>query len=274
MTPALRNPARPIVLKYISLFWAFFRASLSADVEYRINFGMRILTDILYYVSQIAIFEVLFRQTNSLGGWSVEHARVFLGILFVVDATWMILFSENLDRFSDKVRRGDLDLLLAKPVDSQFIMSLQKTATAFIANWFIAFSFLVWSLYTFPGEIRLAGLALLLLLMPCGVLVMYTNRFMFSVTALIFTRAENLQYLWYQIHKLGTRPDTMYPLWLRYLVLSVLPLAFIASVPARVVFDGGGLRLVFGTLVMTTLCLCLTKLVWKFALKHYSSASS
>ncbi len=38
----------------------------------------------------------------------------------------MIILSENLDQFSEKVHKGDLDLLLAKPVNSQFMISLQK----------------------------------------------------------------------------------------------------------------------------------------------------
>ncbi|HEX4926271.1 MAG TPA: ABC-2 family transporter protein [Bdellovibrionales bacterium] len=260
--------------KYISLFWAFARASFAADVEYRVNFGMRILTDIFYYISQIAVFEVLFRQTETLGGWSIGHARIFLGILFVVDAVWMILFSENLDRFSEKVRRGDLDLLLAKPVDSQFIMSFQKIGTAFIGNLMIAVGWLVWSLSVFDGDVPLSRLLWLVVLIPCGVAIMYMNRFMFSVTALVLTRAENLQHLWHQFHKLGTRPDTMYPIWLRYMVLSVLPVAFIASVPARAILDAPDYRLIAGAVVMAFLCILLTKIVWKFALKHYSSASS
>lgn len=260
--------------KYVGLYWAFFRASLAADIEYRINFAMRILTDIFYYIAQISIFEVLFIQTPQLGDWNVHQARIFLGVLFIVDGTYMTLFAENLDRFSEKVRRGDVDLLLTKPINSQFMVSCQKIGSAYLGNLAVGASWLIWTLYSYPGDIELARLALLTVLVPCGVIVMYTNRFMFSASALIFTRSENLNYLWYQFHKLGTRPDTLYPTWLRYLVLSFLPVAFIASVPTRVVLGDGGLLLVSITVVMTALCFGMTKYYWKFALKHYSSASS
>jgi ABC-2 type transport system permease protein len=260
--------------KYVSLLWAFFRASFSADIEYRLNFGVRIVTDVLYYIAQVAIFEVLFQQTSLLGGWTIHHARVFLGVLFVVDSLWMIIFSENLDRFSDKVRRGDLDLLLAKPVSSQFIMSCQKISTAFIGNFLVASTWLIWALLSLPGGVPWLRLLWLIILIPCGVLIMYANKFLFAITAIILTRAENLQHLWYQVHKLGTRPDAMYPLWLRYIILSVLPVGLVASVPARAILEAANYRLILWTLGMTVFCLYGTTKIWKFALKHYSSASS
>ena len=48
-----------------------------------------------------------------------------------------------------------------------------------------------------------------MLLIPCGVVTAHSIRFMLSTTAIIFTRTESLQYLWYQIYRLGMRPDSL-----------------------------------------------------------------
>src|SRR4051812_35098284 len=123
-----------ILKKYLTLFRSFFFVSLIADFEYRLNVFVRMFADCMWYAAQISVFEVLFSHTTRLGGWSVEETRVFLGVLFLVDAVWMLLFSENLDRFSDKVSKGDLDLLLTKPVNSQFMISFQRVSTAYLTN--------------------------------------------------------------------------------------------------------------------------------------------
>ena len=102
------------IKKYFRLFVAFFRASFVADLEYRANFALRILTDIFWYVAQIITFETIFRHTKIVGAWNVEHTRVFLGILFVVDALYMILFSDNLDRLSERVRKGGAGFTFGK----------------------------------------------------------------------------------------------------------------------------------------------------------------
>ena len=118
------------IKKYASLYVAMFKASFIADLEYRANFFTRILTDVFWYAAQILTFEVLYQHTDKIGDWDVHQMRVFLGLLFVIDALYMIIIHENLENITEKVRKGDLDLLLAKPVNSQFMLTLQKANTA------------------------------------------------------------------------------------------------------------------------------------------------
>lgn len=260
-------------LKYLSLYKALFKASVQADLEYRANFATRILTDIFWYLAQIITFETIFSHTEKIGDWDLSQMRVFLGILFVVDAFYMILFSDNLDRMTDKVRKGDMDLLLAKPVNSQFMMSLQRTSSALIGNLIIGLSWLSWSLANLNNlePVRLLWLALLI---PCGLICLYAIRFMFAATAVIFTKSDNLQYVWYQIYKLGMRPDSIYFPWLKFILLTVFPVSVVASVPARSVLEPANYLLFLWIPVLAFLLLKTSHRFWNFALKHYSSASS
>ncbi len=252
----------------------FARISLQADLEYRVNYVVRLVTDIVWYGAQIFTFEVLYLQTPQISGWSVEEMRVFLGLLFLVDSLYMILFSENLDHFSEKVRKGDLDLVLCKPVNSQFMVSFQKINGVYAVCSLIAMAWLTWSYSRLTGDLNWARLGLLLLTIPGSLAVVYTMRFIFSATSLIFTRAENINYLWYQVFKLGTRPDSLYPRWLRYLVLTLIPVGFVASVPAQ--FIMGRIDWVWAplALLLPWIAIKASSLFWKFGLRFYTSASS
>ena len=260
--------------KHAVLLWSFFRASAISDLEYRLNIAVKVGTDIIWYAAQILIFEVLFRHTDSISGWTIESTRVFMGVLFVVDACWMVLFSENLDRLSEKIRRGDLDLLLVKPVNSQFMMSFQKANVAYVFNLFLSFSWLIWALWNLPQGVNWLRLPLLIVLVPCSLAIVYGIRFFFSASALIFTRAENINYLWYQIYRLGTRPDAIYPPWLRYAVLSVVPVGFLASVPARILIETPDPLLFAATFGIAAISIWISTMFWRYALTFYSSASS
>jgi ABC-2 type transport system permease protein len=261
------------IKKYAYLYYAFFRASLQADLEYRANFTLRIITDVFWYAAQIFTFEVIYRHTKFIGHWDLDQTRVFLGILFVVDAFYMILLHDNLERFSDKVRKGDLDLLLVKPVRSQFMISFQRVGTANFANLILAIAWLWWSLSQLP-DFNLMKLLWLLIVIPNGFLFMYTFRFCFACTAVIFTRSENLQFIWYNIYKLGTRPDSIYAPWMKYLLMTLVPVALIASVPARVIIDAPDWPLMIWSFFLGPCLVYGTTLFWKFCLKYYSSASS
>lgn len=263
-----------MIRKYLTVFFSLFRASAMADLEYRLNIVVKIFTDIIWYVAQLSVFEVLFRHTNQISGWTLDSTRVFMGVLFVVDAMWMLLFSENLDRMSDKVRKGELDLLLSKPVNSQFMISLQRMNTAYLANIAISSGWLFYALSRYPEGIQWERVLLLIVLIPCSLLITYSLRFLFSACALIFTRAEHISFLWYQLYRLGMRPDAVYPPWLRYVVLTIIPVGFLASVPSRMILQTPDITLVLASIGIAAVTLYGSTRFWRFALRFYSSASS
>lgn len=250
-----------------------FKASFIADLEYRANFFSRILTDVFWYIAQIITFEVLYQHTTHIGDWNVLQMRVFLGLLFVTDAFYMIFIHENLDNISEKVRKGDLDLLLAKPVNSQFMITLQKANTAIFGNLILGSAWLLYSLHGLES-FNYARLLWLAVYIPCSMAVVYTMRFLFSASAVIFTRSENLQFLWWQVYRLGMRPDSMYNPVMRWILLTVVPVGMIASVPARALLDPFNAFVFIWPFVLAPTLIYLSHLFWKFALKFYSSASS
>lgn len=260
-------------LFYFTLYKALFKTSFIADLEYRANFLTRIVIDILWYAAQITTFEVLFRHTNKIGDWNLAQMKVFLGVVFIADAFYMVVFSENFDQFSEKVRKGDLDLLLAKPVNSQFMISFQKTSTAALGNLAIAVSWFTYSLLQLDS-FHWGRVFWLLILIPCGLVALYSVRFSIAATAVIFARSDNLQFIWYQIYRLGMRPDSIYSPWLKWLLLTVLPVGVVASVPARAILEPPQWGLFIWVMVLASLLVYLSHRFWKFALGFYSSASS
>ena len=259
--------------KYFRLYLAFFRTGFIADMEYRANFIFRVLTDTIWYVAQITGFEVIFTHTNNIAGWDSQKTRVFLGLLFIVDAIYMITLSDNLDRLSDRVRKGDLDLLLLKPINSQFFISLQRVSTSLISNLIMATSYFCYCLYHLP-DLSLIRLLWLLLLIPCGIICLYSFRFIFAATSIIFTKADNMQFLWHQVYRLGMRPDQIYSRWIRLMILSVVPVAMVASVPARFIVGPPDLTLAAWTVAWSCFCLWCSHKFWNLSLRYYSSASS
>lgn len=259
--------------KYAGIYAALFKASFIADLEYRMNFFSRIVTDIFWYAAQIVTFEVIYKHTPKIGDWNLPQMRVFLGLVFVIDALYMIIIHDNMENFPEKVRKGDLDLLLTKPVSSQFMISLQKASCALFGNLFLAIGWLTFSLLNLEG-FSWMRLAWLIVLVPCSITVIYVIRFIFAATAVIFTRSENLQFLWYQIYRLGMRPDSMYFPWFKWMILTVVPVGVIASVPARALLDPPNYAILLWPLILAPILLYISNRFWRFSLKFYTSASS
>ncbi len=259
--------------KYLNIYGAFIKASAIAEIEFRLNFVMRIFNDIIWYVAQIFTFEVLYQHTKYIGSWDVHQTRVFLGVLFMVDALYMIFLQENLDRFSEKVRKGELDLLLTKPINSQFMISFQRVSVSCFGNLMIASGWFVSSLmqlehFSWPRALWI------FLLVPSGFAILYAIRFAMAALSVILVRADNLQFVWYQLYRLGMRPDSIYLKWLQIIILTILPVGLIASVPARALLDPPETWVYVWSLLAAPLSLWLSSLFWKYALTRYQSASS
>ncbi len=268
------NTKMQTIKKYSFLFLSFFRASIMADLEYRMNIALKFFNDLIWYSVQLSVFEALFAYTKSVSGWTLHDTRMFMAVLFVTDSIYMILFSENLDKLSDRVRKGDIDMLLTKPANAQFILSFQKMNTAYLLNFCLTLSWLTFSCSNLTGGITLSRVLTLLIMIPCAVALTYSTRFFFSASALILTRADSLNYMWFNLYKLGTRPDSIYPNWLRYILLTIVPVAFFASVPTRIIMGSASHWFIALGIGVAGFFVYSTILFWRYALKFYSSASS
>ena len=102
-------------------------------MEFRLDFTFRIMMDVIYYVINIALFEILFLHTPLIAGWTNEQMMIFIGSFLLVDAINMTIFSTNMWWLPYYVNRGDLDYYLIRPVSPLFFLSLRE----FSANSFI-----------------------------------------------------------------------------------------------------------------------------------------
>ncbi|MEO5969721.1 MAG: ABC-2 family transporter protein, partial [Bdellovibrionia bacterium] len=212
-------------------------------------------------------------NVNTLAGWTQDQVYFFLGIFFSSDALFTVLFQRNFWNFSDLINRGDLDILLTKPVHPLFLALSQSINLTAIFN--IVLGLAITIKYAQPagflGGYRwlLVGVWLLV-----GLITALLIRFTFSITVFWTERSWAISRLYYQFFAFATKPDTIYPPAIRYLILTALPFAFIGSVPARALLYG----LEFYEYVRLVLVLLsfflLNSFLWKRALMRYQSASS
>ena len=253
----------------LSLEWSLFKLSAIADLQVPFNLGLQFVNDILWYAMQIILFEALYLHVNNLGGWGIAEMRVFLGVLFLVDALQMILFAYNFEVFSEKIVHRDLDLLLLRPVSSQQLMTSQKLQCGFILNAVFAASWLIWSLSLLPGGFSWLRSLLILIVIPAALSIFYSTRLIFSTIALLITRAEHFHDLYFLFFKMGQRPDKLYGPGIRYLILLIVPVGMIASFPTRVLVDPTDSFALPALIMASIVCLFVANRFWKWSVKRY-----
>ena len=262
------------LVKYVKLYGYFLRFSFSRALEFRLDFFFRIFMDFAFYVVQFAFFTVLYEHTDLLGGWNLDQIYVFIGGVFLVDAIHMTVFSNNLWWLPIYVNRGDLDYYLVRPVSSLFFLSLREFAANSFLNLAMAASFTAWAIWRYPEPLGALDLLRYGFLLCVGSLLYYLVRMAFIVPVFWMHSSRGLDEITWSLNKLSDRPHQIYHPYLRWTLLSILPVAFASSFPAHALFDPPGATGWIHVTIVTCLFFAFVVWFWQRGLRAYSSASS
>jgi ABC-2 type transport system permease protein len=260
-------------MKYISIFIAQLKNNFVREAIYRTNLFTMFFVDLIWIGVEISLFGVIYANTPNLAGWTQPQVYFFLGIFFASDALFTVFFQRNFWNFSDLVNRGELDILLTKPASPIFLALTRWMGITSGLNFFLGIGIAVhfsepagfaggWRWFLLPMWLLIGNLTQLLL------------RFAFSVWIFWSERSFAISRMYYQFFSLATKPDSLYPGFIRYVILTFLPFAFIGSVPARALIHGLTLREVGSMIVILGGFFLFNRFFWIKGLARYQSASS
>jgi len=264
-----------LVSRYIKIWLAFFRNTLSRDMEFKMNFIFEIFIDAVYYGALYFFFHVIFQFTDSFGEFSKDAVIIFLVTLYISDLLYVFFLGGNVFEVNNKVKSGDLDFILLKPINSQFFISCRYVMTNSLISLSILICLLIRLAYVYHGnQIIIENYIFYSISIIFGVFIFYSFEFLISCLAFWFRNFSYAGWLASELTKYSRRPDTIYKSWFRKFLFSFFPMAFICSVPSRILLFGVDYNLLLQQLVIALLFLWITTVVWKRGLLRYESASS
>ncbi|MCM2324265.1 MAG: ABC-2 family transporter protein [Oligoflexia bacterium] len=258
---------------YLEIYRVQLKNNFVREAVYRSNFLTTLMVDVIWMGVELSLFTVLYANVPVISGWTKEQVFFFLGIFFASDALFSTFFQRNFWMFSDLVNKGELDILLTKPVNPLFLALSRWVNLTTIFNVFLGLAIAV----RFAQPAGFAGGWLWLTVgfwLLVGLASATVLRFVFSIWVFWTERSFALSRLYYQFFHFATKPDALYPPAIRYLILTFLPFAFIGSVPARALLHG--LQAWEYALIVAVLTgfFALDGWLWRKGLARYQSASS
>ena len=263
-----------MVRKYFNLWTAFLRNSLSRDMEFKMNFIADLFIDAIFYGSMYFLWAVIFSYVDVLGDFDQQAVIIFLIIMYLTDTVFVFFFGANTFNLNTMVVKGDLDLVLIKPVNPQFFMSFRYVCNYSLVSLIILMGLLLKLLYEYHGYIPILNFIVFLFSFILGVLLFYTVEFMISCLVFWYRNFSVGGWLASEVTKYSRRPDSIYKGKFRRIVFTVFPMAMITSVPARILLFGPRIDLILSQFIITILFLLLSNFIWNRGLRLYESASS
>jgi len=265
---------RALVLKYFSLWRAFFRNSLALDMEFKANFLGGLFVDIVYYGSKFFFFSVIYSYVDALGVFTREDVMIFLIVAFISDTVYMFFFSGNIMNLNRLMIKGELDYYLLKPISSQFMVSFRKVKSYAFISIFILIILLFNQLQEYSNHISLINYIMFFISFFMGIILWYSIEFMISSSCFWYKNFSVAGWLSHEFFKFSLRPDSIYTGFMRKILFSLVPMTLIASVPTRHLLYGPNIYYFVWQIFISIIFFCMARIVWKRGLKLYESASS
>jgi ABC-2 type transport system permease protein len=282
--PDAPSPAQESRWRYVRVLLTFARNSLVRDLSFRSNFLIECISTVSWVLMNLGLYVLVFDYTDEIGrgsGWGKYEFFAFLSTTMFINSVVQAWFMPNAEEFSELIRTGGLDFALLKPIDTQFLISLQRVDWSSLANFVFAAGLLAYSLARLqfvPGPLQTL---LYVGYLAVGVVILYSLMIMLSATSVWLGRNQTLYDFWFYITNFSRYPMEIYrgPIGtpLKWSFTFIVPVLVVVNVPARLMtrpLAADAWPLMLFALAAAGVSLAASRWVFQRALLAYRSASS
>ncbi len=253
---------------------AAFTQAIGRDAQFRAQAWTTFFVGLVEVAVGLIPALLVFAHTDSINGWNVGLVVAVTGMFQIMTAILGAFVLPNQARMTAYIRRGELDLVLIRPISAQ---------------WYAAFRWMR------PSELwsALAGLALVLVglaradVHPGGGDVLLGLVWFVAGLAMVTLVWMNLGYLAFWMESAdpitelmstlltaGRYPLAFFPSAVRTVLMFIIPVGLATTLPVAAYTGETDRRLALVTAAVLVVMAGLTRLHWRVALRRYASASS
>ncbi|MGZ0168276.1 MAG: ABC transporter permease [Planctomycetales bacterium] len=270
---------------YVRVWTTFLRNALVREMMFRGNFLINVITRAFWFCAQITLFEIIYRNVDTINDWTRPQYFAFMATGMLINSIIEALFMPNCANFSEMIRTGNLDFVLVKPIDTQFLISCEKMELAMINQSFLALGLLTYSLFQIGEPISVMQVAAYLGFVVVGVAFFYSLMIAMATTSIWLTRNQGLYDFWFYITVFARYPRSIYngvdasrlefSEMLQGTFTYAVPILLVVTVPARIIANGlSDWHYPVIGLASSTVGLIVSRMLFKRSLRSYRSSGS
>ncbi len=232
---------------YFRVLLTFARNSLVRDMTFRGNFLIETFSSVSWVFMNLGFYILVFQHTPQIGevsnwgeysfSWGKYEFFLFLSTTLIINSLVQALFMENASEFGEMIRTGTLDFALLKPIDTQFLISLQRIDWSSAGNLVVGIGLACFSLARIGWVPTFWQVFLFVLFVVCGVAIMYSLMIALAATSIWLGRNQSLYDFWFYITNFSRYPMEiyrgLYGTPLRMFFTFIIPVLLVVNVPAR-----------------------------------------
>lgn len=242
---------------------------------FRMDFFGPFFVDGSLFVIQLLAFGVIYSNIDTIGGWHLGEMILYIGTFSLLNAVNMTLYFFGVNGIPNKVRSGELDLYLTKPVSPLFRLSFENISPGSVPLMIMSICIIVYGVGMSKMQVTvLQVLEYLFWLLLMEILYYDMAVIIRSVSLYVVSMARMEQLEDAGINLCMKLPGIAFYGVYKFIFYLVLPYGIMATLPVQSMIGDMDYKLAMYGILVVILFSVGTCLTWKQGLKRYNSASS
>jgi ABC-2 type transport system permease protein len=260
--------------RYVRLAALQLRINVAAGMTYRADFLLEGALALASLGLLLLPWLVLFDGREAVAGWDASAALLVIAYFTGLRAVLEGVISPSLVSLLERIRTGAFDYVLLKPVDAQALASTSRCEPWQVFNLLFAIGLVVYAFVLRGRAPAPADIGLGVALFVAGLAAMYSLWLVCAAAGFWVIRLDNLTYLLGAIFDVARWPVEIFRGVWRFVFTFVIPVAVMTTFPAKALLGELDAETALATIGGALALLVVSRLVWRMAIRSYTSASS
>lgn len=244
-------------------------------VVFRLDFFAPFFVDGSLFVIQLLAFSVVYANVDTIGNWGKGEMILYIGTFSLLNAINMTIYFFGVNAIPYKVRSGELDLYLSKPVSPLFRLTFENISPGSIPLILMSICMIVYGIGITGISVTGRQMMVYLFWVVIMTILYYEMEVIIRSISLYIVSMARMD----QIEEAGIdlcmklSGIALYGIY-KVLFYLLLPYGIMATLPVQSMIGEMNWRLGLYGVSVVGLFSVLTCVVWKQGLKRYNSASS
>lgn len=242
---------------------------------FRLDFFAPFFVDGSLFLIQLLAFGAVYTNVDVIGSWGRGEMILYIGTFSLLNSLNMTIYFFGVNSIPYKVRSGELDLYLSKPVSPLFRLTFENISPGSIPLIFMSICIIAYGIHI--SNIRLTASAVagyLFWLIIMTVLYYEMEVIIRSVSLYVVSMARMEQLEDAGLDLCMKLPGIAFYGVYKVVFYLILPYGIMATLPVQsIIGEMDVLMAVYGIGIVVLFSI-ITAAIWKQGLKHYNSASS
>lgn len=262
----------------IALYFLFAKQTIRSEMSHRASFITGVIGQWLSYGATFATLYFMISNFGNLGGWSADEVLFLYAFNLLSYALAACIFFTPCANLSSKIRTGEFDSALTKPMTPFMHEIYNGFNFGYIGHTILSVFIIAISISKTSLTLTPINILMFLLMLISSALIQAALLIFSSSISFVTVNANPAGTIVYNLKKFIDYPITIYGAGIQILLTVLLPVAFINFYPVCALLNSPASIFPDFTAFLTPLVaiflFCLSIKTWNLGLSKYQSSGS